>query len=672
MSNRDEQDHSARPPGGHRPTRAGAALVGLPACRDRTLAQSRSYTLDAQWIERIFDDTRIRMRAYNGTVPGPTLEFAPGDTLDILVRNRLTPYDSSAWWPASLFVLLTWLAASSSAATMPPAKIVFLLQYVGSDYSAAVREGRVVNAFEYAEMLEFTEVVEREFRRARPDAEGEIPPRLAALRREVREKAPPEAIRASVDALVPMIADELGVRLRDGGRADLVRGRGLFASDCAPCHGPSGAGDGPANTNMDPPATSFQEARMQDVSPSQIGGAVQFGIAGTAMPSFAGVRTADEVRDVAFYTARLAGIGGHGVTPTPAPTGAGLAAAWALENAITSVADEVFPAVVGITALARTDAPVDDPGKRTRAGGWQRSSSARARHPGFEPVGAGSGFLLEPDGTILTARHFLIDPATGRPAERVEVELADHGRYLAVVRGVEPMIDLAVLEIDVPFDLPVVTIVDPSELRVGQWIIALGDVPGTERTFTVGSLSAMPRRECYQEEPEETLFQTSLWIEAGGFGGPVVDLAGRVIGIAQPRPGHTPLPGMPTALRVLPIELAQTIYESLSTQADSISPWLGFSVLELSRTLRRSIVDPPRTGVYIDDVHEPSPASQAGVREGDVLVSLEGNRILSVAAFQQWLYRFGVGKTVELELQRAGKPVTVQVPIEQRPAELVP
>lgn len=76
---------------------AGAALAGLPACSDRTLSQTRSYTLDSGWIEKVLDGTRVRLRAYNGLIPGPTLEFSPGDTLHVLARNSLTPYDSSAW-----------------------------------------------------------------------------------------------------------------------------------------------------------------------------------------------------------------------------------------------------------------------------------------------------------------------------------------------------------------------------------------------------------------------------------------------------------------------------------------------------------------------------------------------------------------------------------------------
>jgi serine protease DegQ len=129
---------------------------------------------------------------------------------------------------------------------------------------------------------------------------------------------------------------------------------------------------------------------------------------------------------------------------------------------------------------------------------------------------------------------------------------------------------------------------------------------------------------------------------------------------------------MPSALRVLPIQLSLTIYEALATEASEISPWLGFAVLELSRDVRRRVTKAPRTGVFIDDVFDPSPASRAGIRAGDVLTSIDGNRLLSVADFQRWLYLSGVGTTVTLEIHRDGRRIEKRVPIEQRPAHLVP
>ena len=565
---------------------------------------------------------------------------------------------------------------------MPSDQVVFLLEYIGSDYALAVEGGRVVNAFEYAEMLDFTKVVAEEYAAVRPGGEGELPLRLTQLGELVRRKSPAHEVRALVGAVVPMLAEALGVSSWPDRTPDVARGRALYAGDCGPCHGSAGRGDGWAAPGLDPPPTSFHEPRMEGVSPHQISGAIRYGIPGTAMPSYGHARGVDEIWDLAFFVASLgragsvvrpADGGNAGEAPAAESAGINLAGARDLERAFTSVAERVFPSVVGVTALAADDAgSAPDVGRPTKSGGWSRARGVRARNPGFAPVGAGSGFFVANDGTLLTDLHFLVDPATGRPAERIEVEFGDDRRGLARVLGVEPMINLAVLKVGLPIETPVAPVGDSAGARVGQWVIALGDPPGVERTFVAGSLSATPRRECYQEEPAETLFQTSIWIEAGGFGGPVVDLAGRVIGVAQPKPGVEPQAGMPSALRVLPIELALTIYEALATEASEISPWLGFAILELSRDLRRRITKAPRTGVYIDDVFDPSPASRAGIRAGDVLTSMNGNRLLSVADFQRWLYLSGVGATVTLELYRDGRLIEKQVPIEQRPAHLVP
>jgi S1-C subfamily serine protease len=119
------------------------------------------------------------------------------------------------------------------------------------------------------------------------------------------------------------------------------------------------------------------------------------------------------------------------------------------------------------------------------------------------------------------------------------------------------------------------------------------------------------------------------------------------------------------------------IYEPLKTKESRSSPWLGFSVLEL-HTARRRLASPgggvklPATGVYIDDVFQPSPAAAADIRIGDCLISIDGNRVATVGAFQKWLYLSGIGRTITLELFREGKTLEKRVTVEQRPAAAVP
>jgi S1-C subfamily serine protease len=122
------------------------------------------------------------------------------------------------------------------------------------------------------------------------------------------------------------------------------------------------------------------------------------------------------------------------------------------------------------------------------------------------------------------------------------------------------------------------------------------------------------------------------------------------------------------------MNLVLNIYEALKVAQSDRSPWLGVSVLELASARRRlgsqaHAVTFPRTGVYVDDVFDPSPASRAGVRPGDFLVAMGTHRVLSVGDFQKWLYLGGIGNQIDVELDRSGKAVKVRLPIEVRPPE---
>jgi serine protease Do len=267
----------------------------------------------------------------------------------------------------------------------------------------------------------------------------------------------------------------------------------------------------------------------------------------------------------------------------------------------------------------------------------------------------------------------LVRDDAGALVPLVEAEQSDESRVPCAIVGNEPMLDLAVLKLASapPKDLPPLEIGDSDRVQAGHWLIALGDPPGPDRTFVVGVAALSPQRQCYQATLSATRLQTSLQIPPGGVGGPVVDILGHVIGMGV---GQAPsVEGGPSG-GVLPITLVMNLFEALKTAKSHQSPWLGTSVLEL-QTLRKQVaagkhtaVTMPPTGVYIDDVFDPSPASRAGVRPGDFLTALGGHPILSVGDFQTWLYATGIGQVTDLTLVRDGKPLGLQVKIEVRPA----
>lgn len=550
-------------------------------------------------------------------------------------------------------------------------ELVFLLQYIGGDYGTAVREGRIVDAREYAEMLQFVAAAKGRYADLRPEepASAPIPAALSDLARRVRSLASAGEVRNLAMRLAARLADEMDVATSPARAPDPERGRSLYASDCAVCHGARGGGDGAVASQLDPPPTSFRDPRMNQVSPHQVFGAMLNGIPGTAMPSWRGARPPGDLWDIASFVMTLR----EGSVPrVPAPVAGsgsdpGLGPAREIEAAFERIAETVFPSVVGVSSYVpapRAKAP------RAGSPGWRAASRTVDRYPGYRRERAGSGFVISDDGFVLSCAYLIRVGPKGRPADVVDVELGDNVHYRARIVGLEPSIDLALLKIDASGPLHPATIGDSEAVRPGQWAIVLGDPPGVERNFAVGTIAALPERQCYQENLTSTLLQVTLIPDPGSFGGPVVNIRGEVVGLVTPRGAAHIGPG--DRLYALPADLATTISDVLRERESRHSPWLGISVLELSAARRGPLSGPALTGVYVEDVFAPSPGARAGVRAGDVLVSLEGHRLFGVPDFQRWLYLLGIGRTITLEIAREGRVLKVKATIEERPAAVPP
>jgi serine protease Do len=364
-----------------------------------------------------------------------------------------------------------------------------------------------------------------------------------------------------------------------------------------------------------------------------------------------------------------------------------VAAALQLQEAFADIAARVFPNVVGVWSYERDPAPVPTPTKST-SGSWTASAPDAPVYPGFRALRSGTGFMLDDDNGYILSRDFLVRNDRGDLAQFVSIELSDGSNRLGRIVGTEPTLDFAVLQLADTKAIPVLAkpleIGNSDSLKAGHWIIALGDPPGVERTFAVGTVSSGPARQCYQDRLSATLIQGSITVPPAGLGGPVVDILGRVVGVsvsprsqlyalaalfAEKTPSADTPPTPPT--RVLPINLAMTLFNALIIAKSHESPWIGISVLEL-QSYRRQFPsqqrDVPSSGVYIDNVFDPSPASRGGVRLGDFLLELNGHRVGSVSDFQTWMYVLGIGTPCDLKLMRDGKPMNVTVTIESRAA----
>jgi len=586
-------------------------------------------------------------------------------------------------WPAPAA-----LAGPSEAAQRVAAeRHVHLLQYIAIDYRRAVAEGAIANPFEYEEMRSFGQLlVDRSDELRASGASEETRSGLLELREAIRGLRPWGEVRALADGLAARLARELDLPAQPDQTPDLDRGRELYEQRCVACHGEGGRGDGPAAQGIDPPPTSFADPRMDLLSLHHLYGTIRFGIDGTAMPAYADDLDPQAIWDVASFVAALGSRLARGRAAPEAPPAASsprdaasarrpdLELALGLQDAFSAVAERVAPSVVGITGLMRRadGAPRSSVG----GGGWREGSPEERLYPGFERARSGSGFVVSDSGHILTAYHLLTGDA-GRPVDAVDVELDDGRHRLARIVGLEPTIGLGVLQLEQfagtsAAALPPLRLGDANDLRVGHWMIALGNPAGPGRTFAVGTLASLPERQCYQQELGSTLLQASLRVPAGAQGGPLVNIEGEVVGMLVPGPGD---PGLAAEGRsfefALPIELALAIYEPLALNGSRKSPWLGFSVLQRRLPRRRAgsrgEVRLPALGVYIDDVFEPSPAAAAGVRIGDWLLAIDGNRLTSVGGFQRSLYLSGIGRAITLRILRDAEILEKRVTVEERP-----
>jgi S1-C subfamily serine protease/mono/diheme cytochrome c family protein len=630
--------------------------------------------------------------------------------------------------------------ASAARASVDAGKLVFLLEYIALDYELAVQDGAIADPFEYREMEAFTTLLVERFDDLRAaGAPEDLRAAVVDLRNRVRRLEPAAEIRELARSLVERLVEALDVVPLPVVAPEIERGRALYAEHCAACHGSDGDGKGPSAEGMAPPPTSFRERRMARVAPRQIYGAVTFGIDGTAMPAYRDELTQDQIWDVAFFlmTLRdgfdprspevplpltlpdLASRSGDELLaamraerddvdsahidhyraapravpvapPVPVATEAlgvgedapGLQVARQLQDAFSMVAERAGPSVVGVTGFVREERAV--PRSPEPEGGWGQEAVEERLYPGFHRARSGSGFIVSAEGHILTAQHLLRD-AQDETVDAVDIELDDGRHEVARIVGIEPTINLAVLQLETfsatgePAATPVRLATDGAA-RVGHWVIALGNPWGPGRTFAVGTLSSQPERHCYQEDLTATLVQAAVSVPPGAHGGPLVDIEGAVVGVLVPAPRAVAAePGLAPAgvAFALPIDLAMSIYEPLKLTKSRTSPWLGISVLELSAVRRRAGRPRdrdalPRTGVYIDDVYTPSPAAEAGIRIGDSLLAIDGARLLSVRNFQKWLYLSGVGRTVTLEIFRDGETLEKRVTVAQRPAAAVP
>lgn len=319
----------------------------------------------------------------------------------------------------------------------------------------------------------------------------------------------------------------------------------------------------------------------------------------------------------------------------------------------TSLVDKASPAVVNIRTTRTVDNRFRDFDEQDVPEIFRRFFRNMPDRQLPRP-GAGSGFLIEADGYILTNNHVV------EGADEIIVALSDRREREAVVVGSDPLSDLALLKIEGK-DLPTVQIGSSEDLRAGEWVIAIGSPFGFEHSVTAGIVSATGRSLPETSGNYVPFIQTDVAINPGNSGGPLLDLDGKVVGINSQI--FTRSGGFMGLSFAIPIDVAMEVVAQLKDKGVVSRGWLGVLIQRVDRDLAESFgLDRP-SGALVTQVFADSPAEAGGLREGDIIVSFNGEMIDLSSELPHLVGRVKADSPAELEIVRNGKRMKLEVVI---------
>jgi serine protease Do len=277
---------------------------------------------------------------------------------------------------------------------------------------------------------------------------------------------------------------------------------------------------------------------------------------------------------------------------------------------------------------------------------------------GFERESLGSGFVISQDGYVLT-NHHVVDGA-----DEIIVRFGDRQELAAELVGSDPRSDLALLKVEAE-DLPLVKLGNSDKLRVGEWVLAIGSPFGFEQSATAGIVSAKGRS--LPSDNYVPFIQTDVAINPGNSGGPLFNMRGEVVGINSQIYSRTG--GYMGLSFAIPIEMAMEVVEQLKDKGRVTRGWLGVLIQEVTRELAESFQMPSPRGALVAKVFPGSPAEEAGLLPGDVIVEYDGREVQSSGGLPPMVGRTPVGSEVPVKVVRAGDSQTIAVTIGELPAE---
>lgn len=308
-----------------------------------------------------------------------------------------------------------------------------------------------------------------------------------------------------------------------------------------------------------------------------------------------------------------------------------------IQTVITDLAEQAKPSVVNIFPISGAGRP--------RESGADRTPSAS---------GSGSGLIVDNEGHIVTNNHVVGD------ALEVEVRLSDKTKLIAQVVGKDPDTDLALLKVTVDRALPFAHFGDSSTVRVGQWVLAVGNPFGLDRTVTLGVVSGIGR-ENINLSRYENFIQTDASINPGNSGGPLFNLRGEVIGI------NTAIINFAQGIGfAIPSNMTKQVLQQLIARGKVVRGWLGVGIQPLTPELAKKFGVAEGEGVLVNEVFEKDPAAEAGIKPGDIILTIDGSVVDSPNKLSRLIGALPPGAAPKIEVVRDFTRHILTVPLSER------
>jgi serine protease Do len=271
----------------------------------------------------------------------------------------------------------------------------------------------------------------------------------------------------------------------------------------------------------------------------------------------------------------------------------------------------------------------------------------------FKQRSLGSGFIISNDGYIFTNNHVV------EQADKILVKVSDGKEYEAKIIGTDAKTDIALIKIKSGNSLPVVELGDSDKVKVGEWVIAIGNPFGLEQTVTAGIVSAKGR--VIGAGPYDNFIQTDASINPGNSGGPLFSMEGKVIGI------NTAIVAQGQGIGfAIPVNMAKSILADLKAKGKVTRGWLGISVQDISEDIARNLNHKNRNGAIVSDVFKDDPADIAGIKTGDIITEINGKLIKDTHDLLLTIAALHVGDRVSIKVVRDGKEMIFSVVVSER------